>query len=56
MALLKGQSPVQFFKAKHIQSYTFADNHKETVEEDKVEEEVDDDDEMPEAKAEDPNL
>lgn len=56
IALLKGASPVQFFKAHHIQSYKLADNHKETVEEDKEEEEVDDDREMPEAPAEDPNL
>jgi len=55
IALLKGASPVKFFKAHHIQSYKLADNHKETVEEDK-EEEVDDDREMLEAPAEDPNL
>jgi len=39
-----------------MQSYKLADNNKETVDEEGQEEEVESDSEMPEAKAEDPNL
>lgn len=56
VALLNSTGPVQFFTAKHMQSYKLADNNKETVDEEGQEEEVESDSEMPEAKAEDPNL